>query len=490
MHRLPVKTVSAALLVVGLSAAQSSRVAGVRLFPVAGATNVNPDTHLTLTFSTPPRAGTSGQIGVYDAETHVLIDALDLSIPGGPGGDRRRRPKPEPVTRPEPEYQRTVIGGFTEGFHFHPVIVRGSTATIYPHNNTLTYGRSYEVHVDRRRSTRMDSTASTARHGPSTRATARRRSTAIELSSLPMVTGDFNTVQGAVDFIPADHPRRVTMFVKAGRYEEIVYFRHKRDITFLGEDRDRVLIGYANNERFNGPPPGVPTNERPETFPYRRAAFMADQDRPVSKSSTSRSRTSPRVAAVRRKRCCMSGGRNLVRRSTLKSHQDTVQFNDSVYVEDSIDHRRHRFSLGARPGLLQEQHLARAVDRAVHVGPEHLRESWIRLRPLSLRNDPRCSRTVLARNTANYPDSEVVLLDSVLGDINPVGWQLPTSTESGRYYMEFGSTRISDGMPADTSQRHRASRQLTAGDDAETIARFRNPASVLDGWNPLADGGR
>lgn len=45
-------------------------------------------------------------------------------------------------------YQLTIIGGFTDAFHFYPVIIRDSTATVYPHNNLLEYGRTYYVEID------------------------------------------------------------------------------------------------------------------------------------------------------------------------------------------------------------------------------------------------------------------------------------------------------------------------------------------------------
>ena len=41
-------------------------------------------------------------------------------------------------------------------------------------------------------------------------------------------TGDFNTVQSAIDFIPDHNPKRVTIFTKNGVYEEIVYFCNRR----------------------------------------------------------------------------------------------------------------------------------------------------------------------------------------------------------------------------------------------------------------------
>ncbi len=53
-------------------------------FPPNHATHINPDTHLILTFSSPPILGKSGEIRIYDAADHRLVDTLDLSIPAGP----------------------------------------------------------------------------------------------------------------------------------------------------------------------------------------------------------------------------------------------------------------------------------------------------------------------------------------------------------------------------------------------------------------------
>jgi hypothetical protein len=52
--------------------------------PADKAINVNPDTHLELTFNSIPVLGTSGEIRVYDAANNRLVDLLDLKIPAGP----------------------------------------------------------------------------------------------------------------------------------------------------------------------------------------------------------------------------------------------------------------------------------------------------------------------------------------------------------------------------------------------------------------------
>ena len=176
-------------------------------------------------------------------------------------------------------YQLTIIGGFTDAFHFYPVIIHGNVATIYPHNNLLDYGRTYYVQIDPGVLTLTDGSFSGISGKSGWTFTTRKSPPPANAARIVVSgdgTGDFNTVQGAVDFIPDKNPRRTTIFIKNGTYEEIVYFRNKTNITFLGEDREKVQVCYANNEVFNPHPPNVATNEWPGTFPSRRAAFMAD----------------------------------------------------------------------------------------------------------------------------------------------------------------------------------------------------------------------
>ena len=198
-------------------------------------------------------------------------------------------------------------------------------------------------------------------------------------------SGDFTTVQGAVDFVP-DTPRsRVTIFIRRGRYEEIVYFRNKREITFLGEDRDGVVIGYANNEIFNGPPPGVRTNERPGTFPYRRAAFMADASTGIHVVNLTLRNFTP-LGGSQAEALLLMGGKNIVSHVNAYSHQDTVQFNDAIYVCRQPDRRRHRLLVGTRSGAVRADDGARAVERPVHVGSKHGGQSRVRVHRLPLRD--------------------------------------------------------------------------------------------------------
>ncbi|MBQ5583042.1 MAG: carbohydrate esterase, partial [Bacteroidales bacterium] len=150
-----------------LSSCAPKAIEGVEVSPAQGAKKVNPDTHLVLTFAENPTLGNQGWIRIYDAKTNELVDSLDMSIPAGPAKSRSYGPEcdytkvpydysrsfvatnrntvpgtPSGTAEPTPaEYQLTIIGGFTDAFHFHPVIVHDNVATIYLHNNMLEYGK-------------------------------------------------------------------------------------------------------------------------------------------------------------------------------------------------------------------------------------------------------------------------------------------------------------------------------------------------------------
>lgn len=58
-------------------------------------------------------------------------------------------------------------------------------------------------------------------------------------------SGDFKTVQAAVDHIPQNNDRRVVIHIKPGRYnEQIRVNRSKRYVTFRGEDERNTVLTY------------------------------------------------------------------------------------------------------------------------------------------------------------------------------------------------------------------------------------------------------
>jgi pectin methylesterase-like acyl-CoA thioesterase len=486
----------ARLLCVAITTATAAAVpahAAVTLLPADGAQQVNPDTHLVLRFDQPPVLGRAGLIRIYDAASGWLVDTLDLNIPAGPT-ERTRLPAAPYLSTPyayadgaratnantkagtpsagaEPgdasKYQLTIIGGFTDGFHFHPVIVRDKTATIYPHNNLLEYGKRYRVQID-------DAVFGHAIKAWQFSTKARGPSGGRVVVSADG-TADFSTVQGALDYVP-DHPeKRMTIFVRNGDYEEIVYFRNKSNITVQGEQRDKVRIHYANNEVFNPHPPNISTNEVAGTFPSRRAAFAADNVKGVHL----RDLTLETTLQGQAEGLLITGSENIVANTTIIGSGDALQVNGSTYLPDVKVVGHGDTILGRGPAFfercdIQSQHAYMWIrNTAANHG-----NVFVDCRFTTLGG----GQTELARSPANkgkaYPHAEAVLINATLSGISPAGWGQIDDDASQVRFWEFNSRNV-DGTPADISQRNPQSRQLTMERDAETIRNYSNPAWVL-----------
>ena len=481
----------------------------VKLFPSIKSADVNPDTHLVITFPNEPTLGKSGLIRIFDAQTGKVIDTLDLSIPPGPTErDRAWAPyapipyeylpghfsnantkpgTPSGTAEPTPDiYQLTIIGGFTDAFHFYPVIIHSNVATIYPHNNLLEYNKTYYVQIDPGVLTLGDGSFSGISGKTGWTFTTKKAPPRADAKRLVVSgdgTGDFNTVQGALDFVPDTHPERITIFIKNGRYEEIVYFRCKTNITILGEDREKVVVCYTNNEVFNPHPKRVATNHQPGTFPSRRAAFMADNSSGIHLVNFTIESINPKPAQA--EGLLLMGEKNIVNNVTIIGSGDALQENGSAYLIDSSITGFGDNILGRGPAFF---------DHCEHIstfGPHILIRNTAANHGNVFLN---CKfwtigdvETTFARARAyptNHPYVEAVLLHCAIEGIRPEGWGLAGDDTADIHYWEYNSVNLSDGKPADVSKRHPASRQLTKEKDAEIIANYSNPTYVLGGWTP------
>jgi hypothetical protein len=459
----------------------------VRMWPANGAVNVNPDAHLIISFLSPPELGSSGLIRIVDATDSKVVDTLDMSIPAGPDYKRRRPAGSPPDTT---TYQVTTIGGL-EGFHFYPVIVTGRIATIYPHSHVLQYGRKYIVRIDNGVLNPMTGfsgfksdaewTFTTKKAPPAANAT--------KLIVAADGSGDFNTVQGAIDFVPDSPMKRVTIFIKSGNYEELVFLRNKANLTIRGEERNNVQVGYGNNSAFNPPTTG----------PNRRPAFSVYNSTDIQLSNF----TINNYFIGQAEALLVSGSKNIVDHMTLNGSGDALNLRGSTYITDSklVGHGDTILSVGPAFFNRTEIHSIGPINwirnPATNRGHVFKECTFIGIdEPLPWTRTPdgggQKSKSVLARlpnnNGANYPYAEAVLINSRLQGVSPEGWgpveESPAFDSSNVHFWEFNSMDI-DGRPLDMSQRHPVAKQLTQPKDAKTIADYSNPEFVLGGWKPV-----
>ncbi len=495
VERVRVRCIYAVLFILAFTQATAQGEVP-RPFPADQATNVNVDTQLVLTFATPPTLGTAGFIRVFDAESNAPVDAIDMSIPASPRPTGRAPRSTEAERRAlaaatkMSDYQVNTIGGVD--FHFFPIIVRGNRATLYLHNNRLKYGRRYRVQID------PGVLRMAAGEVPGITWTfATKAAPPAAMTDRVVVaadgSGDFSTVQGAIDFAPKEPQKRLTIFIRNGRYEELVFLQDKSNLTIRGEDRDGVQVGYPNNSAFN-PSRGGPS---------RRPAFSLQNVRDVQLSTfTINNHFIGQAEAL-----LVRGERVVIDRMTLNGSGDAFTTYGTIYMVDSKlvgdgdtilgyaalfclrceVRSRGPFTWTRTP---QGSHGNVFVDSTLVAIDEPL--PWT----LDDGSGGQKASKVLARlprngpagsQNANFPYAEMVLIDSRVDGVPPEGWgpieEEPDFDRSHLRLWEF-NTRDLQGRPLDVSARHPASKQLTQPRDAQAIADYRRPEFVLEGWKP------
>jgi pectinesterase len=478
------------------------------LFPADQATMVNPDVQLKLTFDGEPHVGTAGKIVIHDAADGRVVDTLDMSIPPGPTQpvDRAIRAKgyltfPYPYarssrptnanTRPgtpsagatptSDQYQLTIIGGFTDGFHFYPITVDGHTATVHPHHDLLSYGKSYYVEMDPEVLVGFPGI-----RGKTWRFTTKPKSKAPRADAVHLTvsgdgTGDFNTVQGALDFVPDRSKRRITIAVRNGVYEEIVYFRNKDNITLKGESEGRTLVRYANNEVFNPHPANIRTNPEPGTFPTRRAAVAVDNSNDIHIINMTLQTTAPGQAEG----LLITGDRNILSHVTVIGSGDALQANGRIYMVDSTVYGTGDTILG-RGSLFCERCTIKSTRTLMWPrNPKEVHGDVFKDSTLIGTKEPTTVARSPVNETFSYPYAEVVLLNTTLQNIAPEGWG--EADQAGQVHFWEYNSHNPDGSAIDVSHRVPWSRQLRPGEDAKLIADYSRPEFVLAGWKPKVE---
>ena len=499
-----------ALLFCGLLTAMMAQAASVvtKMVPECGARDVNPDTHLTLVLSEDVHIGQTGFISIYDKQTGKLVDRLDMSIPAGPTQGQPNNPAAQytPVpysyqskkitnrnTKPgtpsgvnawdHSKYQLDIIGGFSDAFHFYPIIAHGNQATIFLHHNMLDYGHEYYVTIDKGVIEGFDGIkgkkAWTFRTKDVASAPTQRRLVVAADGS-----GDFSTVQGAMDFIPdslASEAERYEVYIKNGDYEELVYFRNKRFVTIEGESREGVLIHYPNNEVFNPHPADIKTNEVKGTFPSRRAAFAADNCSDlIMKDITLKTDCKGQAEGL-----LVNGERNFFENVHIIGDGDALQANGSCYwLNCRIDGGGDTI-LGRGPSFFNHCTITSyGAFMWIRNTEENHGNIFVDCHFKGLSEYAESGR--LPDNKGkNYPHAECVLLNCTMENIPAYGWGRIDDGAKTATILEFNS-HTPDGQAIDISKRHPLLRQLDPIRDAALISQYHNIQWVLNWPTPSA----
>lgn len=454
----------------GGSAAGSSNTAGTggsvpvsavtisSRFPASKA-KVCADAPLRLTFSAPVSVGAAGKIQVFKASApDTPVDSIDIAAAS---------------------FRDTISG--RAFYKVRPIFFEGNDAVVYLHTKALNPGENYFVTIDAGVFVDTSNAPLPAIGGAEAWPFSTVAPAPVLASSLTVSRegeGDFCTVQGAIDFIPAANASPVTVTIKNGTYHEVVYISGKNQIALHGEDRKRTIIAYPNNDALQ--------QKLGTSF---RAMVDAEGTTGLVIENLTLHNTTPQGGSQAEALRIEPGDQAILRNADFISLQDTLLLSGRVYVTGSYVEGNVDFIWGKGTAYFENSEI-KTVGRAGFLVQSRngLNYGYVFVDSI-FSTDGKAVGTLLGRIEADrFPTSNVAYVNCKFAPfIAPKGWLITNSMGattsgldlSGLRFWEYQSVDL-DGKPLDVSQRDPASKQLNATD----AATLRDKSVVLAGWAP------
>ena len=423
----------------------------------AAAAKVCVDAPIYLTSVEAPELGTQGRILVTQINDGKLADVIDLAAPG-----------------------------FTNSFggrllRYDPIVIEGNHIAIHLHSHALNYNESYRVQIEPGVFKIKDGAEIKALGADFNWQFTTRSPVAKGLTNIVVAadgTGDFCTVQGAVDDVADDNQVPVQIQLRNGTYEGIVYIAPSKDhLHLIGKDRQKTIISGRNNDRFNPSRGG-------------RALVSVEANDFVAENLTIHNTTPHRRFAVA-EALRVNGDKCVLRDCNFLSFQDTLLLSGRVYVTNCYVEGDVDFIWGQGTTLFDHCEV-KALHSGYYVQSRNSAEraGYIFL-DCRLTSAPEAEKCYLARiDGTRFPHSQVAFINCAMGPhIIPAGWQVTGTTNyTGLRFEEFGTTDL-NGKPLDLSHRHPSGREL----DSVEAGRLADPTLLFAGqdtWNPAHGIGR
>lgn len=281
-------------------------------------------------------------------------------------------------------------------------------------------------------------------------------------------SGDFKRVQEAVDHVREGARAPVTIFIRRGRYEELIRIpRSKPNLRLVGEDRKEVVISALNNDKLN---PGV----------SRRCVVAIEATDTVIENLTIRNLTPYKGSQA--EAIAVNADRCVFRRADFLSFQDTLNLNGRIYLEDCYVEGDVDYVWGRGPAVFVRCQLRSMHDGYVVQSRNEPGRAGFVFLDCRIGAAPEVRRVYLARiDAAKYPASQATFVRCAMAAaVAREGWRLDGGEAGALRFEEFATTD-SEGRPADLTGR-RFGRQLEAK-QAEALT----PSALLagqDGWEP------
>ncbi len=445
----------------------STTLSYTNLSPADNATGVCYDTPLYLKFNTSPVLG-AGTLRIYDS-ADTLVDTIDLSL-----------------NQANNAQTRAIAGGT---YYTYPVIIRSNTAAIFPHLGVLTSNTTYYVLMDTgffkdTGGASMVGISSPTAWNFATKVVGPDTATVTNITVAADGSGDFVTVQGAIDWVLPGNTTPITINLKPGIYEEINRIPSgKNNLTFVGDGCQQSIIAYANNNSFQLANAGTAT----------RIMFYAGGNDCVFKNvvfTNSTPQGGSQAESIR-----VQGLRNHFDNCKFASYQDTILVNSasssSGYFNKCLVQGDVDFIWGSGVGFFQSCEI-RAMRRAGNGTGVYTQArtpfntyGLIFADCLVSRETNDMTGWSLGRDAnTSGPDGNVAWLNCEMdAHIGAFGWtDGGLADKSTLRFWEYQSTDLS-GNPINTSSRVAWSAQISATTNA--LLRDLTNTFAFVSWVPM-----
>ncbi|MBD2700067.1 pectin esterase [Spirosoma sp. BT702] len=293
-------------------------------------------------------------------------------------------------------------------------------------------------------------------------------------------SGNYKTIQEAVNSFRDHMQVRVTLFIKNGTYaEKLVIPSWKPNIHIIGESKEGVII---TGDDYSGKtyPSGKDWTGNSKFSTYTSYVVLVDAPDIILENLTIRN-TAGRVGQA--VALHVEGDRFVCKNCVLLGNQDTLyaaaegsrQYYENCYVEGTTD-----FIFGKSIAVFQSCTIKNLSDSFITAAatPAYQQYGFVFF-DCKLIADPSVKKAYLGRPWR--PQSKTVFIRSEIGShILPVGWDNWGNTDNEKtvLYAEYGST----GAGGDTSKRVGWSKQLSAKDVKPYT--LENIFSAQSTWNP------
>jgi pectinesterase len=285
-------------------------------------------------------------------------------------------------------------------------------------------------------------------------------------------TGNYTTVQQALNAIPFNNKKRVILFIKKGVYKEKLLLDSTKDfVTLIGEDKFTTILTYDDHTGKIAPDGSTIATPTSHSFLIKGNDFIAEN---ITFENTAGFTAGQAVAAR------VDGDRMIFRNCRFVGNQDVLftppaqsrQYYERCYIEGTTD-----FIFGAATVWFEACHIHSKKNSHVTAAstPQEKKYGYI-LNECVLTGDTSLHNVSLGRPWRPY--AAVVYLHCFIGEhIKPEGWSNWNTTDN------YKTTRYAEyknyGASADPAKRVNWARQLT---DEE--AREYSIKNVFGEWKP------